>query len=277
MGGLFIISGTLAAFLIFGLPVVIIKQSFAVLYIFIFMFLNGAIGFIDDYVKFVKKQNKGLNIIQKLILQFAVAASFLFAMASGGHITTSIRIPFTDVSYDLGMYYWLFSILFIVYVVNSVNLTDGLDGLAGSVTLIYMILFTAVAFTTLSEYSDANLTKLTILGGLCGGIIGFLCYNIYPAKIFMGDTGSLFLGGAVAGVAYWFGNPLIIIVAGFIFMLESVSVVLQVASFKITGKRIFKMAPIHHHFEMSGWHEKKIVRIFAAVTAVLCAVSYLGF
>lgn len=277
MGGLFFIGGTLASFIVFGIPAVIMGGNTTVLTLYIFMLLNGAIGFIDDFVKFVKKRNKGLTAIQKLILQTATAAAFLFTMAVNGCITTVISIPFTDISFDLGILFWVFALLFILFIVNSVNLTDGLDGLAASISTCIFILFAVVAFVFHSEFADINMSKIIMTGSLIGGLIGFLWYNIYPARIFMGDTGSLFLGGAVVSLAFWYGEPLLIVFFGIIFILESVSVIIQVLSFKLTGKRVFKMAPIHHHFEMCGWHETKVVKVFTAITLILCIISYFGF
>ena len=277
MGGLFFIAGTLFAFALFGIPAIVAGKSTELVIIYVFMLLNGAIGFIDDYVKFIKKQNKGLTVMQKLVLQTACAAAFLFAMKTAGIVSTVVTIPFTTVSFDMGAFYWFAALLFIDYVVNSVNLTDGLDGLAGSITLCIMILFSVVAFAFAGEFADSNVPKLILTGSLIGGLIGFLCYNIYPAKVFMGDTGSLFLGAAVTGIAFWLRNPLIIIFCGIIFIIESLSVIIQVISFKLTGKRVFKMTPIHHHFELCGWHETKVVKVFTAVTAAFCILSFFGF
>lgn len=277
MGGLFFIGGTLISFLLFSVVSVVKTQDMKTLAVIGLMLVSGAIGFVDDYVKFVKKQNKGLSALQKLVLQFAAAGAFLFAMHSCGGITqTALPIPFTDMTLELGVWYWVFAVFFIALVINSTNLTDGIDGLAGSVTLVIMLLFAAVIWADASILPSFFTARLTLVGGLIGGLVGFLFYNIHPARIFMGDTGSLFLGGAVAGLAFLIGQPLIIVVAGFIYFLESLSVVIQVLSFKLTGKRVFKMAPIHHHFEMSGWGEGKIVLVFTGFTLILCVLSYFG-
>ena len=277
MGGLFFIGGTLASFVVFGIPAVVMGGNTTVLTVYIFMLLNGAIGFIDDFVKFVKKRNKGLTATQKLILQTATAAAFLFTMALNGNINTIVNIPFTDISFDLGIVFWIFALLFILFIVNAVNLTDGLDGLAGSISTCIFILFAVIAFVFHGEFSDINMPKIVMTGALIGGLIGFLCYNLYPAKIFMGDTGSLFLGGGVVAFAFWYGEPLLIVFFGIMFIIEALSVVIQVLSFKLTGKRVFKMAPIHHHFEMCGWHETKVVKVFTVITFIFCILSYFGF
>ncbi len=269
MGGLFFIGGILLSVLLFGIPLLIQNGDATLFKVFVMTFLYGCVGFIDDFVKFFKKRNKGLSPIQKLVFQFAIAAGFLFSMKNT--LTTELALPFTDFRLDLGLFYWVFAMIFIVLVVNAVNLTDGIDGLAGSTTLVAFVFFGAVSF--LAGNSEATLFSSAI----CGGMIGFLIYNIYPAKIFMGDTGSLFLGGAVAGIAFWLNNPLIIILVGFVYLFEALSVVLQVFFYKLTKKRIFKMAPFHHHLEMCGWHEPRIVAFSAALTAVLSIVAYFGF
>ena len=186
-------------------------------------------------------------------------------------LTTALDLPFTEKSLELGSFYWVFAIIFIVLVVNAVNLTDGIDGLAGSTTLVVAVFFAAFSFV-LAKY------ELTLLASaLCGGMIGFLIYNVYPARIFMGDTGSLFLGGAVSAMAFWLNSPLILLFVGFVYLFEALSVVLQVGSFKLTKKRIFRMAPFHHHLEMCGWKEPGIVSFSCIITALLCIVAYLLF
>ena len=165
----------------------------------------------------------------------------------------------------------MFAIVFLVLVTNAVNLTDGIDGLAGSTTLVAFVFFTAIS--VLRNHLEASLFSVAI----CGAMIGFLIYNIYPARIFMGDTGSLFLGGAVAGMAFWLNNPLLIVLVGFVYLFEALSVVLQVGSFKLTRKRIFKMAPFHHHLEMCGWNEPRIVTFSCILTAVLSILAYFGY
>ena len=233
--------------------------------------LNGLIGFFDDYTKLIKKQNQGFLAWQKLVLQLLVAAAYLWAMSACGFIDTALEIPYFDIELELGIFYYFFAILFIAGMVNSVNLTDGIDGLCSSVSAVVGAFFTVVAFVILRP--ELAIFPATVIGGT----VGFLMYNFYPAKIFMGDTGSLYLGGAVVGMAFLIEEPLIIMIAGIIYLIEVASVILQVGYFKLThGKRIFKMAPIHHHFEKCGWSEVKIVGVFTLITAIACVLAYLG-
>ena len=233
--------------------------------------LNGLIGFFDDYTKLIKKQNQGFLAWQKLSLQLIVAAAYLWAMTFFGFIDTSLEIPYFGIELELGIFYYLVAILFISGMVNSVNLTDGIDGLCSSVTAVVGAFFAVVAFVL--RRPDLALFPATVIGGT----VGFLMYNFYPAKIFMGDTGSLYLGGAVVGMAFLINEPLIILIVGIIYLIEVASVILQVGYFKIThGKRIFKMAPIHHHFEKCGWSEVKIVGVFTLITAIACVLAYFG-
>ena len=269
MGGLFFIGGILASVALFGIPLLVRGGDMNLVKVFVMSLLYGVVGFIDDFVKFVKKRNKGLTAIQKLIFQFAIAAGFLFSMK--GELTTALDLPFTDFSLELGVLYWVFAIVFLVLVTNAVNLTDGIDGLAGSTTLVAFVFFAMI--TLLQNRMEGAMFSFAI----CGAMIGFLIYNIYPARIFMGDTGSLFLGGAVAGMAFWLNNPLLILLVGFVYLFEALSVVLQVGSYKLTKKRIFKMAPFHHHLEMCGWREPKIVSFSCILTAILSILAYFGF
>jgi len=233
--------------------------------------LNGLIVFFDDYTKLIKKQNQGFLAWQKLVLQLLVAAAYLWAMSACGFIDTALEIPYFDIELELGIFYYFFAILFIAGMVNSVNLTDGIDGLCSSVSAVVGAFFAVVAFVMLRP--ELAIFPATVIGGT----VGFLMYNFYPAKIFMGDTGSLYLGGAVVGMAFLIEEPLIIMIAGIIYLIEVASVILQVGYFKIThGKRIFKMAPIHHHFEKCGWSEVKIVGVFTLITAIACVLAYLG-
>ena len=235
-----------------------------------FALLCGGIGFIDDYAKFFKKENEGLSAGNKYLLQLIAAALYLFMMVWKGGLTTELNIPFFNVAWDLGIFYYVFALVLITGIVNSVNLTDGIDGLAASITAIVGAFFAVVAFV-FGNGDSAILSAITT--GCC---VGFLVYNFYPARVFMGDTGSLFLGGIVIGLAFLMDQPLIIVLAGFVYIAETLSVILQVASFKLTGKRIFKMSPIHHHFEKSGWSELKIVGVFSLVTAIFCFIAYWG-
>ena len=232
--------------------------------------LNGMIGFVDDYCKLIKKQNEGLKAYQKSLLQVVCAAAYIVALDILGYIDTELSIPFTSKSVELGIVYYVLAMFLIVGMVNSVNLTDGIDGLATSVTLVVSGFFAFVAFNFLN-------TSLTLISGaLIGALIGFLIYNIHPAKVFMGDTGSLFLGGAVTGAAFVINEPVIILIAGSIYVIEAFSVILQVGSFKLRNKRIFKMAPIHHHFEKCGWSEGKVVAVFSLFTVLACVIAWFG-
>ncbi|MBE6668171.1 MAG: phospho-N-acetylmuramoyl-pentapeptide-transferase [Ruminococcaceae bacterium] len=233
--------------------------------------LNGMIGFFDDFCKLMKKQNQGLKAYQKSALQLIVAILYIFVMKKCGYIDTTLHIPFADITVELGIVYYLFAILTIVGIVNSVNLTDGIDGLAGSVTFIVFCFFALIGLIKLGDSSTSLLSA-----ALMGGMLGFLLHNLNPARVFMGDTGSLFLGGAVVGTAFMVGSPIIVFIVGGIYLLESVSVILQVGSFKLRNKRIFKMAPIHHHFEKCGWRENKIVAVFGFVTVMLCVIGWFG-
>ena len=234
--------------------------------------LNGMIGFFDDYTKLIKKQNEGFSAKQKILLQSLVAIVYLVAMALTDNINTSLHIPFTSVSLELGIFYYVFAFILIIGFVNSVNLTDGIDGLASSVTLVVGIFFSVVAFTT-----DHRILAL-IGAGIIGATAGFLMYNFYPARVFMGDTGSLFLGGLVVGATFVIDEPMIIFLVGVIYLAEALSDIIQVGVFKLSGrkKRVFKMAPIHHHFEQCGWSEIKVVAVFSLVTLIFCIVAYFG-
>lgn len=227
----------------------------------------GIVGFLDDYISIKKHRNLGLTEIQKLILQFIIVGAYLLSVALAGGTTETV-IPFLG-SVDLGFFYYILAAVFIVGMVNAVNFTDGIDGLNTSVTLVVALVFSVIAMLLnrvgLSLYAAA----------IVGAMIGFLFWNANPAKVFMGDTGSLFLGGAVCALAFGVNMPILLILIGIIYIVEILSVVLQVTYFKIShGKRIFKMAPIHHHFEMCGWCEKKIVLVFTGITVVLCLLAY---
>ena len=229
----------------------------------------GIIGFVDDYIKVVKKRNLGLTAVQKLIMQFLAAGLYLLMLYTAGDTSTVLIVPFLG-QLDLGVRYFPLCLVGIVFVANSVNLNDGLDGLCGSVTCVaalgFMMVSAALGFGGINVLSTA----------LAAACLGFLIWNFYPAKVFMGDTGSMFLGGMVTGLAFGIGMPMILALIGIIYVVESLSVVLQVISFKTTGKRIFKMSPIHHHFEMCGWSEVRIDLTFAAITAVGSALALLS-
>ncbi len=230
--------------------------------------LFGGIGFIDDYIKVILKRNLGLTAKQKFGLQFLVAVVFSLWISYMTDIGTVISIPFTSSVLDLKLFYVPFVTIVILATVNSVNLTDGLDGLATSVTIIVAIFFMLIS----SKLENDTVALFAAI--LLGGLVGFLFYNWKPAKVFMGDTGSLFLGGAVCAMAIILRQPLTLLIVGFVYVMESLSVIMQVTSFKLTGKRIFKMSPIHHHFEMCGFSEQKIVFLFSGVTLILCALMY---
>lgn len=229
----------------------------------------GFIGFLDDYIKDVKKRNLGLNAKQKLIMQFFTAVAYLLSVYLAGDTSTTVIFPFFG-QLDLGFFYYVIMILFILFLSNAVNLTDGIDGLAASVTFLVcisvLIMSGVLGFLGIGVYASA----------LAGGLLGFLIYNFHPAKVFMGDTGSMFLGGSVLALGFGINLPVLILLFGIIYVVEAMSVVLQVISFQTTGKRIFKMSPIHHHFEMCGWSEGKIVGVFSLVTLVGCIVSIIA-
>lgn len=231
----------------------------------------GIIGFLDDYIKVVMKRSMGLKPWQKMLGQFIVTGIFGYYIMNFSEIGTSMLIPFSNGKYlDIG-YLW-FPMLFIVFLgtTNGANFTDGLDGLATSVTVLIATFFTVIALSFHPEISP-------ITGAAMGSLLGFLVFNSFPARVFMGDTGSLALGGFVASTAYVLQMPLFIIIVAFVYLVEVLSVIIQVSYFKATGgKRFFKMAPIHHHFELCGWPETKVVTIFSIVTAILCVIALIA-
>ena len=234
--------------------------------------MNGFIGVIDDRAKLMKKQNEGLLAWQKYLLQLLAGGVYLLLLQAWGVGGTVLHIPYFDVSVELGIGYYAVALILITGMVNSVNLTDGIDGLASTVSLVVGGFFAFAAFV-------AQARGLSLLSAaLIGGTLGFLVYNFHPARVFMGDTGSLFLGGLLTGCAFALGEPLIILVAGLVFVIEAISVILQVSVFKLSGrkKRLFKMAPIHHHFEKCGWNEYKIVAVFGAATVACCVLAFFG-
>lgn len=240
-------------------------------FVLVFSLLSGLIGFLDDYIKVVKKRNLGLSPMAKVILMLIITTGFSVIGIELGVIETTLHIPFTGIYLELGYYISFFFIFMMIGFINSVNLTDGVDGLAASVTTVVTIFFTLFSMA----YLEKGLAVFS--ASLCGGLIGFLVYNLNPAKVFMGDTGSLFLGGAVSALAILNGEPLIIVIVGIIYLFEAVSVMLQVGYFKISGgKRIFKMAPFHHHLEMSGYSENKIVILFSLITLIASVIAYLS-
>lgn len=273
MGGIMIIIGVICASLL-GFFVSLIGNKNGIdgysavkLFCGIAMALGyGLMGYVDDYIKVVKKRNLGLKASQKLIIQVIIAILYLGVLTFSGCISTIVTIPFLG-QLDFGFFYYPAMLFIIIGTVNAVNLTDGIDGLATSVTFIASLGFMIFA-------STLNQTYMNILSvALAGACLGFLVWNIYPAKVFMGDTGSMFLGGVVLAIAFGIDNPIILVLVGFVYFIEALSVIIQVISFKTTGKRVFKMSPIHHHFEMCGWSEMKIVGVFSFVTGVMCLIS----
>lgn len=271
MGGIMFVLGIGVTVLLAGIPLMVFDGDFRHLLIFGFALVFGVIGFIDDYAKVSKQQNKGLSALQKLLLQLAASAVFLTVLRISGDLTPNLVLPFVG-EIELPWLLYLFLMLFVIVgAVNAVNLTDGVDGLATSVTLPVALLFGVLAFAM--SLSAAGLFAAALFGAL----FGFLVYNRNPAKVFMGDTGSLFLGGAIVGLAFAFDLPLILLFAGIVYIAETLSVILQVGYFKLThGKRLFKMSPIHHHFELCGWSENKLCVIFTLVSALGCLIGYFG-
>lgn len=231
----------------------------------------GLIGFVDDYIKVVLKRSMGLRAWQKMLGQFIVTGIFAFYLINYTDVSLAMKIPFWPNHYlDFGILNIPVLFFIVIGTVNGTNFTDGLDGLASSVTVIVATFFTVVAIGT-----GSGIEPITC--AVVGALLGFLLFNVYPASVFMGDTGSLALGGFVAATAYMLQMPLFIAVVGFVYLAEVLSVILQVGYFKMTGgKRIFKMAPIHHHFELCGWSETRVVAVFSIVTALLCLIAYMG-
>ena len=272
MGGLMFILGIFVSILICGWKGMM-AGDFEHLYIFFFALIFGGIGFLDDFEKVKHKQNLGLTAIQKFLLQLAAAVAFLCLMRFEGMLTPNLYVPFFNTQIVMSWWvYMVFAAFVIVGTVNAVNITDGIDGLAGSVT-VPVALFFAVVGSWWGYENDLGVFAAAMVGGL----IGFLVYNFHPAKVFMGDTGSLFMSGMVIALAFGTGLPFFVVLFGIIYVIEIGSVVLQRCYFKLThGKRIFKMSPIHHHFEMSGYTEKQIVVMFAVITAIGSALGILA-
>ena len=230
---------------------------------------HGAIGFVDDYCKLVKKQNEGLTRMQKLVLQFTITAAYLCVMGYTGNLPTQVVIPLVNVPIR-GALWYLFAGCLMVGVINGTNFTDGIDGLASSVSCVVGVFFSVLAIL----WQDAGLS--VVGGALIGATLGFLLYNFHPARVFMGDTGSLFLGAIVMGTLFQINEPFLALFVCAVYIIELLSTVLQIIYFKIThGKRLFKMAPIHHHFEKCGWNENRIVLVFSLVQAIFCALAFI--
>ncbi len=273
MGGICFIMGTLAVVAVAAVVYAFFGRQRELLPLALTLCLalsNGLVGLYDDYKKLLKKRNEGLSAGQKFLLQGLAAAIYLVLMRITGHIDTQLHIPFTELVLDMGILYYVFAWFFIVGMVNSVNLTDGIDGLATSVTLV------VTAFVAFVGLNYLNVSMTLMSAALIGSLLAFLRKNCYVAEVFMGDTGSLFLGGAIAGAAFMINDMLAMLLAGGVFIFETVSVMIQVSVFKMTNKRVFRMAPIHHHFEDKGWSENKIVLVFSLVTLALCALAWFG-
>ena len=261
IGGLiFIFATIITMFIMVGNPT---DEAMIALYSFVGF---GFVGFLDDLLKIIKKKNEGLTSGQKMIL-LLIVSGFLTWYAYK-YIGTSINIPFLNGQINFGLFYIPFVMFYFAGVTNAVNLTDGLDGLATSVTVL------VTTFLGIISYNLGHISLAIFCVALAGALLAFLRFNAFPARVFMGDTGSLAVGGAVAMVALILKMPLILVLIGIIYVIETLSVILQVASFKLTGKRIFKMAPIHHHFEQLGWSETKIVSVFSIITVVFCFIAF---
>ena len=264
MGGIAFILGVLAAIVL----LLFVKFSLSLCMMLVISLGFGLIGFTDDYIKVVKKRNLGLTARQKFLLQTILAVIYVAVLANTGNLDNHIIIPFMQKTVQLNWIFYVVLILFVVTgTVNAVNLTDGIDGLATGITA-FVALFFAVAAVLLKNI-DAVWFSLAVLGGC----MAFFMFNKHPAKMFMGDTGSLFLGGSISVLAVGLKMPIILVIAGFVYLFETLSVIIQVTSYKLTGKRVFKMTPIHHHFEMCGWKENKIVGVFTSVTLLLCILG----
>ena len=270
MGGLIFIIA-LAFSLLLGLPYIRRSGDWRPVLMVAFALIFGVIGFVDDYTKVKKKQNKGITALQKLLLQIAAAALFVTLLRNWGYLTPGLYIPFLNITWQWSWpLYLLFSIFVIVGADNAVNLTDGIDGLCASVTAVVTACF--CIFFAVQQGSAA-----LFAAGLLGGLLGFLIFNHYPAKTFMGDTGSLFLGGAVCAMAFAYNLPLVLVPLGLVYIIETLSDIIQVLYFKLThGKRFFKMAPYHHHLELCGWSETRIVTVDSLLTLVMAALTLAG-
>ena len=278
MGGLMFILATIIVVLVVNGPAILSGDWTSVI-VLVFALVFGAIGFLDDYAKIKKKENTGLTAGQKFLLQLAAAILFIVLLRKCGILSPNLYVPFFGVELHLPwVVYLIFAVLVITGTVNAVNITDGLDGLSSSVTLPVCAFFAAAFGWAWVKWQQSGTAGMAVFAAaLFGGLVGFLVYNHYPAKVFMGDTGSLFLGGAVCGMAFALDLPLILILVGIIYIIETLSDIIQVTYFKAThGKRIFRMAPLHHHLEMGGWNEKKVVFVFASISLVFCILAFFG-
>lgn len=269
MGGIIILVSFLASLMVFGPILGAIDGKTIILLLSTLGF--GLIGFLDDYIKVVKKRNLGLRAYQKILGQLFFASLLALYQYNTSSLGGSVIIPFTQgLTLNLGLIYIPFIIFVTIGTVNSVNLTDGLDGLAASITTVVLLAFTYIAY----RYSLVSISMYSIC--LAGACIGFLLYNKYPARVFMGDTGSMGLGGAVAAIAIIMDMPLLLPILGGIYFAEALSVIIQVGSFKLRGKRVFLMSPLHHHYEEKGWKETKVVKAFFSLALVLSMIAIIS-
>jgi len=267
MGGIMFILGITIAVVV----MLIIKFDIKLLMMLLISVGFGVIGFTDDYIKVVKKRNLGLTARQKFALQMILSIIYVVVLKETGNLDNNIIIPFVKKTITMPWWLNIAVILFVVTgTVNAVNLTDGIDGLATSITIAVSIFFWVAGAMM------QNISSVWFSLALIGGLMAFLMFNKHPAKVFMGDTGSLFLGGSLSVLAIGMKMPLILVIVGFVYLFETLSVIIQVTSFKLRKKRVFKMTPIHHHFEMCGWKETKIVTVFTSVTVLLCIIGVLS-
>ena len=278
MGGVIFISACTRVCLTVGFESMR-SGDFTHIFVLLFALVFGAIGFLDDWEKLRKKQNLGLSAKAKFLLQLVAALVFVLLLRKMGYISTKLYIPFWNVEVDIPeVIYFILAAFIIVGTVNAVNITDGVDGLASGTSIPVCLFFAAVSFLWGDKYMALGIFASALLGGL----MGFLVYNFNPAKVFMGDTGSLFLGGAIAALAFAYDMPLILITLGIVYIIETLSDIIQVTYFKLThGKRVFKMAPFHHHLEMGGWtgkkwKEKELFALFTSVSLVFAIISFIG-
>lgn len=278
MGGVMFIGATALVCVLVGFEGMI-NGHYEHIFVLLFAMVFGFIGFLDDWQKLRKKQNLGLTAKSKFLLQLAAALVFVIIMRNIGYVNTELYIPFFRTTISIPEWlYFIFAAFVIVGTVNAVNITDGIDGLASGTSIPVFLFFVVITFAWGQEYLHLGI----FASGMVGGLLGFLVYNFNPAKVFMGDTGSLFLGGAVAAMAFAYDMPLILITLGIVFIIETLSDIIQVCYFKLThGKRIFKMAPFHHHLEMGGWtgkkwKEKEIFVLFTGISLVFAIISFMG-
>jgi len=278
MGGLMFILAVVFVCLTIGFPSML-EGNFVHLFVLIFGLVFGVIGFLDDWEKIKHKQNLGLSAKQKFLLQLVAALVFVLLMRKMGYVAPNLYIPFSGKIIPVPEWlYFIFASFVIVGTVNAVNITDGVDGLATGSSLPVCLFFVGISFAWGQKYLELGI----FASALFGGLMGFLVYNFNPAKVFMGDTGSLFLGGSIAAMAFAYDMPLVLIILGFVFIVETLSDIIQVCYFKAThGKRIFKMAPFHHHLEMGGWtgkkwSEKELFVLFTGISFVCAVISFIG-